>query len=79
MLKDTIMTERDKLIELLEEVKLKIRMLDAIEERLLKARDLIMKSTEVEVLDGQRQDLQREIDELMAEVRLLEMDDTVNQ
>ena len=73
------MTERDKLIELLEEVKLKIRMLDAIEERLLKARDLIMKSTEVEVLDGQRQDLQREIDELMAEVRLLEMDDTVNQ
>ncbi|MBM7561327.1 hypothetical protein [Fusibacter tunisiensis] len=73
------MTERDKLIELLEEVKQKIRMLDAIEERLLRARDLVMKSTEVEVLDGQRQDLQREIDELMAEVRLLEMDDTENQ
>jgi predicted phosphatase len=73
------MTERDKLIELLEEVKQKIRMLDAIEERLLRARDLVMKSTEVEILDGQRQDLQREIDELMAEVRLLEMDDTENQ
>lgn len=73
------MTERDKLIELLEEVKQKIRMLDAIEERLIRARDLVMKSTEVEVLDGQRQDQQREIDELMAEVRLLEMDDTVNQ
>ena len=73
------MTERDKLIELLEEVKQKIRMLDAIKERLLRARDLAIKSKEVEVLDGQRQDLQREIDGLMAEVRLLEMDDTLNQ
>lgn len=73
------MTERDKLVELLEEVKQKIRMLDAIEERLLRARDLVVESTEVEVLDGQRQGLQREIDGLMAEVRLLEMDDTENQ
>ena len=71
--------DMEKAIELLEEVKQKIRMLDAIEERLLRARDLVMKSTEVEVLDGQRQDLQREVDGLMAEVQLLEMDDTVNQ
>lgn len=54
-------------------------MLDAIEERLLIMRDLVVKSTEVEVLDAERQDLQREIDGLMAEVRLLEMDDTINQ
>lgn len=73
------MSERDKLIGLLEEVKQKVRMLDAIEERLFLMRDLVIRSKEIEVLNVERQELQSEIDGLMAEVRFLELDDTIHQ
>ena len=71
------MTEREKLIDLLEEVKQKIRMLDAIEERLLAMRDLVVKSTENDLLAKERQEIQREINDLLAEVRLLNLEDTI--
>ena len=71
------MTEREKLIDLLEEVKQKNRMLDAIEERLLAMRDLVVKSTERELLAKERQEIQREINGLLAEVRLLNLEDTI--
>ena len=73
------MSERDRLIGLLEEVKQKVRMLDAIEERLFLMRDLVIRSKEIEVLNVERQELQSEIDGLMAEVRFLELDDTIHQ
>lgn len=74
-----VMTKRELLESILEEVKKKIRMLDAKEERLFLMRDLVIRSKEIEVLNVERQELQSEIDGLMAEVRFLELDDTIHQ
>ncbi len=73
------MTEREKLEMFLEEVKQKIQMLDAIEERLLDMRDLVMKSTEVKILGAERRVIQKEIDILMGEIKMLELDETMHQ
>jgi len=72
-------TEREKLEMFLEEVKQKIQMLDAIEERLLDMRDLVMKSTEVKILGAERRVIQKEIDILMGEIKMLELDETMHQ
>ena len=67
------MTEREKLMELIEKVKNRIRALDEIESHLLDMQDLVTKSTEDDLLDDERCTIQTEIDELIAEIGFIDM------
>lgn len=67
------MTEFEKLAELIEKVKNRSRALDEIEAHLLEIQDLVMKSTEDNVLDAERCSIQKEIDELIAEIGFIDM------
>ena len=67
------MTESEKLTELIEKVKNRSRALDEIEAHLLEIQDLVMKSTEDNVLDAERCSIQKEIDELIAEIGFIDM------
>ena len=67
------MTEFEKLTELIEKVKNRSRALDEIESHLLEIQDLVMKSTEDNVLDAERCSIQKEIDELIAEIGFIDM------
>ena len=67
------MTEIEKLAELIEKVKNRSRALDEIEAHLLEIQDLVMKSTEDNVLDAERCSIQKEIDELIAEIGFIDM------
>ena len=67
------MTEREKLMELIEKVKTRIRALDEIESHLLYMQDLVTKSTEDDLLDDERCTIQTEIDELIAEIGFIDM------
>ena len=67
------MTEFEKLTELIEKVKNRSRALDEIEAHLLEIQDLVMKSTEDNVLDAERCSIQKEIDELIAEIGFIDM------
>jgi hypothetical protein len=71
------MTEKERLLILLDEVKHKIQMLDEIEKRLLKLKDIALRSLEKEVLESQRIDFQKEVDELLSEISLLEKNETI--
>lgn len=73
------MTERKKLEVLLEEVKRKIRMLDAIEERLLDMRNIAIKSSENTILNNERSIMQLEVNNLIQEIKILELDTTICQ
>ena len=67
------MTEREKLMELIEKVKNRIRALDEIESHMLDMQDLVTKSTEDDLLDDERCTIQTEIDELIAEIGFIDM------
>ena len=67
------MTEFEKLAELIEKVKNRIRALDEIESHLLDMQDLVTKSTEDDLLDDERCTIQTEIDELIAEIGFIDM------
>ena len=67
------MTEFEKLAELIEKVKNRSRALDEIEAHLLEIQDLVMKSTEDNVLDAERCSIQKEIDELIEEIGFIDM------
>lgn len=67
------MTEREKLMELIEKVKNRIRALDEIKSHLLDMQDLVTKSTEDVLLDDERCTIQTEIDELIAEIEFIDM------
>ena len=67
------MTEFEKLAELIEKVKNRSRALDEIEAHLLEIQDLVMKSTEDNLLDAERCSIQKEIDELIAEIGFIDM------
>ena len=71
------MTERDLLEKLLQEVKQKIRMLDAIEERLFLVRDFVTRSSEIELLDNERESIKEEINKLLNEIVMLNFEKTV--
>ena len=73
------MTELEALQKLLDEVKQKIKMLDAIEARLIHMRELVMQSTDQEILKFQRIEIQKEISNLIDEIKLLEMNQTIDQ
>lgn len=67
------MTEFEKLAELIEKVKNRSRALDEIEAHLLEIQDLVIKSAEDNVLDAERCSIQKEIDELIAEIGFIDM------
>ncbi len=67
------MKESEKIAEVLKKVKNRISALDEIEAKLLDIQDLVMKSTEDNVLDAERCSIQKEIDELIAEIGFIDM------
>lgn len=71
------MGERERLNALLEKVKKRIAILDAIEERLLNMRGLAVMSFEYKNLDDERQKIQIKINRLYEEIKLLEKDPTL--
>ena len=73
------MTEFEKLAELIEKVKNRSRALDEIEAHLLEIQDLVMKSTEDNVLDAERCSIQKEIDELIAEIGFIDMKSRIKE
>ena len=73
------MTEFEKLAELIEKVKNRSRALDEIEAHLLEIQDLVMKSTEDNVLDAERCSIQKEIDELIAEIGFIDMETRIKE
>ncbi len=73
------MTEREKLMELIEKVKNRIRALDEIESHLLDMQDLVTKSTEDDLLDDERCTIQTEIDELIAEIGFIDMETRIKE
>lgn len=73
------MTESEKLTELIEKVKNRSRALDEIEAHLLEIQDLVMKSTEDNVLDAERCSIQKEIDELIAEIGFIDMKSRIKE
>ena len=73
------MTELEKLEDLLEAVKYKIEILNAIEARLIIMKSLANKSSKSEVLKKERDEMQLQVDNLIREIELLDMEDTIKQ
>ena len=67
------MTEFEKLMELIEKVKYRIQALDEIEAHLFEIQDLVIKSAEDNVMGVERCAIQKEIDELIAEIGFIDM------
>ena len=67
------MTEFEKLMELIEKIKYRIQALDEIEAHLFEIQDLVIKSAEDNVMDVERFAIQKEIDELIAEIGFIDM------
>ncbi|SHF37221.1 hypothetical protein [Caloramator proteoclasticus] len=68
--------EKEKLIEELQKVKHRIQILDMIEERLLKMRELAVKAAEYELSKLERDEIGRSIQQLQQEIMLLEKENT---
>lgn len=73
------MTELKKLEDLLKAVKYKIEILNAIEARLMIMKSLAYKSSKSELLKKERDKVQLQVDNLLKEIELLDMDDTIKQ
>ncbi len=70
------MIEKDKLHEILKLVKYRIRILDEIEARLKTMLNYAVRAKEVEIIEKERQAMQREINQLIDEIHLLERNPT---
>ena len=73
------MTELQKLEDLLKAVKYKIKILDAIESRLIVMKSLADKSSKSELLNKERKAMQVQVDDLVKEIELLDIEETIKQ
>jgi len=73
------MNEKEELIQELQRVKYRIQILDMIEERLLKMRELAVEALENELNKAEREEIGRKIQKLQQEIILLQMDKTNQQ
>jgi flagellin-like hook-associated protein FlgL len=70
------MEARQTLENLLEKIKEKQQRLTIVEKRLEKMRVLAQKAANPEILDAERREIQKTLDKLLEEVRLLEAEAT---
>ncbi|MDK2867135.1 MAG: hypothetical protein PWP51_508 [Clostridiales bacterium] len=70
------MEDLQKLEQLLEAIRLKQAMLDALEVRLVEARNLAVKATAPEMIEIERKTLQKAFNQLIEEIKLLEAEAT---
>ena len=74
------MTEEEKvknqLKEQLEKVNMRLEILDMIEEKLLKMKKLAQRVVEEDLADKEIQDINKQVQELVAEVELLDSEPT---
>ncbi|MBS7525787.1 hypothetical protein KHM83_03745 [Fusibacter paucivorans] len=71
-----LMEDLQKLEQLLEAIKLKQAMLDALEVRLVEARNLAVMATAPEMIEIERMKLQKAFNQLIEEIKLLEAEAT---
>ena len=73
------MKESEKIAEVLKKVKNRISALDEIEAKLLDIQDLVIKSAEDNVMGVERCAIQKEIDELIAEIGFIDMETRIKE
>ena len=74
------MTEQDqaskKLIEQLEKVNIRLQILDMIENKLLKMKELAQRVVEEDLTEKEIEDINKQVQKLVAEVKLLDSEPT---
>lgn len=73
------MDEKEELTQELQRVKYRIQILDMIEERLFKMRQLAFEAFENELSKYEREEIGRKIQKLQQDIMLLQMDNTKKQ